>query len=466
MPADLQDLFAALGAYSDSVAPGSSDAARQRGRRRRRNRLTAVAVVLVLVVGITVAAAAGLGRPTIPPSHPAPVPTMSFPLPTVSFTALTPVGPGVPMALPGDPTALAAVVGDRAYVGGHLGGGHLQVSAIDLRTGQRQWSTVDPGGFTDWAGLRPTDHAVSVGTMADTLLMLDPATGHLLWQRAHGTLSLSYPDVSIQQSEVDGAVEGLDSRTGQPLWRVSYPVGPHWDVSQNVSSGRLVPAGTSGPDPADHRLMAVGTDGTLRVYDVTNGHLLQTVAGVGTTGYHQAIDNVLYAIGGGVVDRFDLATGRRQAPFYTTPAGHQLRSAQACGAALVCVVMSGSGPSQLVAVDAATGATRWSAPAGQASWATAVGDRIITNNGWLFDLAGHHLYDPSSDVVSAGWLTAGSVLEIIEDSDGTRVVGVSTVDGKARQLGRIPVLAGSCGWNTTTLVCPTADGFHVYRFAG
>jgi outer membrane protein assembly factor BamB len=434
---------------------GPSDAARGR---RRRFQLTAVAVVLVLVLGVALAAATKLGRHIVPPASPEP---------TVSYTALTPVGPGVAMDLSRGQLAPAGLVGNRAFVGA-VSGGHLQISAIDVQTGRPVWSTVDPGGFTDWQGMVPTGPMLSVLTKSNMMLVLDPDNGHVLWQRKDGLILFSYPAVSVQPSEVDGAVEGLDWRTGQPLWRVFYPIAQHWDLSQNSASSHFVRAdsGLLGIDPADHRLMAVDKYGTLRIFDVTDGRLLQIVPGVGTTGFHQTIDNVLYTFGRAGVERFDLATGRLQAPFYPPPPGREISSVDPCGATLVCIVTTGDGPNQLVAVDAASGATRWSAPVGSSFGALTVGDRILTDHGYLFDLAGHQLHEPSSDLTEAGWLTAGSVLEVIREPGGDgRVLVVSTVDGKARELGRVPGLSSYCGLGATTLVCPTADGFHLYRFA-
>lgn len=45
------------------------------------------------------------------------------------------------------------------------------------------------------------------------------------------------------------------------------------------------------------------------------------------------------------------------------------------------------------------------------------------------------------------------------------VAGLSTMDEKIVELGRIPPMTGDCGWDSAYIVCPAVDGFHSWRFA-
>jgi hypothetical protein len=73
-------------------------------------------------------------------------------------------------------------------------------------------------------------------------------------------------------------------------------------------------------------------------------------------------------------------------------------------------------------------------------------------------------------VSGAGRVTPAGLLVLSDKSNANAasdvdVVGVAAADGARTPLGRIPPLAGFCGWNTRFLICPTRDGFTQWRFA-
>jgi outer membrane protein assembly factor BamB len=464
--ADIQDLFASLGAYADSAPGGSPEPARRRGNRRRRATLVArTAVVMLVVFGIAFASV-GLVRRSVAPAQP-------LPRPTVSFTHLTPIGSGIMLR---DPVgfSVVAIEGDRAYVAS-FDAGHILVGAIDVTTGQTVFSPVDLGPRQSFNGMIATQYGVLIYANG-TLLILDPDTLALRWQTPFSGGIELYPDILVVRPSAAGPVTGYNWQTGAVQWQISAPSGSTF--SQNLNTFALAPGpvdSVNREDPGDRRLLRMDSDGTLRVYDGLTGALLETHPGAGVAEgndkaatYLTVNQQMLTVVGGTKLYRYDLATGRASRYLYTAPAGRHIEGFRGCLPDLICVVTNGP-VRQLVAVDAATGQARWSIDAGSADRpelsVSAEADRILTDGGELFDLSGHRLYQADPTNTQAGWVTAGSVLALTRGTDSTTVTGVSTADGSHVDLGVIPPVPGTCGWTTAVLICPTVVGFHAWRFA-
>jgi outer membrane protein assembly factor BamB len=477
MRADLDRLFTAMGVHADSVSAAPPESVRRRGEQRRRNRVTFICATLVLLVG----AAAAMARTD--PDHDIP-PATPTPLPTPAFTTLTPVGTAIAMPLGTTGSGMASVSGSRLFFVGATEQHRMLLGARDLVTGQPLWPTVDIGQ-AEWPGLYVKgDSIVVVGAQQAgsnpvyAVMVFDAATGAKRWEVDAADLNVAVFDAAVVvRSTTEQAVLGLDWGTGAPRWRIPFADGREPTIAQNMTTPRSNGLSLGGwPDIADQRLYVIQADGTVRGYLGNTGAPTGTLANSAprTTGTdaptYAVYDNVLYA-----VDRSteawvaDLGGAPNTSSLvYTAPSGTSIRSLTPCGVGQVCLIVGTGQTNELIAVDRVTHAVLWRRTAPDAEHAAAMMDRILTDRGQLYDLAGHPLSGAAA--VDAFWITPGSAL-ILQRADFTdihsdlSVIGVSTVDGAETVLGRVPQVRGSCTRTTELLVCPADDGFHVWRYA-
>jgi hypothetical protein len=479
MRADLDRLFSALGAHADTVPPPAPERARRRGDQRRRSRVAIICATLVLLVGAGAAVArADFGQRRNPPAAPTPHPT-------VAFTTLSPVGTSIPMALGRSGVGVASVSDDRVYVAGLDARQHLLLGASYLSSGRPVWPIIDSGQSAQWPGLyvRANTLVVVAGQQGGSVqpivvLVFDPATGTKRWQATFADFNLAaFDSVLVTRSAADHAVLGLDWSTGTPRWRIPLAPGELPTIAQHLTTGEVDGLGQGlWPDTADQRLYLIGADGTVRAYNGNTGQPLGTWANAapatvaGDTPRYVIYDNLLYAVSRDTDVRVsDLTrTTTSSSLVYTSPSGSRVHSMTPCGVGRVCLIVQDNGAADLVAVDRATQSVLWRRPAPQAEYAATVGDRILTDRGQLFDLDGQQLSNDAA--LDTFWLTPGSALvlapaDLTDIRSDVEVIGLSAVDGSGTPLGHIPPLRGSCSRTTDLLVCPAADGFHVWRFA-
>jgi len=483
MPADLDELFAALGSYTDRVPVGPPEQARRRGQRRTRRRLAASALAVMLVIGSAAVVATRFQQPDLPPTPATTTPSAA----PVRFTPLQPLGAGVDMTLGG--YGMAAVVGDRAYVGARTVDGRLQVNAIDLTTGNPLWSTVDLGEFGDWNGLLAGPQAVVAigehddGTSPDHVLMvLDPDTGAKRWETGFDDLDILWYDIGAVLP-TRTSVRALDWRTGAELWRIPVPdTKPQPAFLQNLSTAdaTTTPAMLRvGLDPSDHRFFMIEPSGRLHRYDAATGLEQEVVPDAGPAvatregllNNYRLVDNQLFSTNDDRTEayRYDLRNPAGLVPIYTATGRDRITSVTACGPERACVITGSSESDTLNLVDLSSGRTLWQVEIDYAQNAVAAGDWIITDRGNLVEATtGRRVDQPST--VFGGWVTPGGALIFTADAEEPArrphtVFGVSTLDGSSMSLGQIGPIAGFCAWSTTVLVCPTAQGFRAWRFA-
>jgi outer membrane protein assembly factor BamB len=422
-------------------------------------------------------------------------------LPQVQFSALTPVGVGIAMRFglldEGGAYGMASVVGDRAFVAGRTPDGSLRIGAIDLATGRPAWPTRDLGHWGDWNGMTALPQGVIVigehddGTDPDHVAMvIDPASGALRWQVGIDDLQFEpYESLLVVLSSREHLIRGLDWRTGTERWRRSIDPAAGAQILGNQSTTAPPvargPLGTATPS-GDHRLLLVDANGTLHVYNARTGDALATHREVGEPASaqgsprYQAYDGTLYAISATRPTRlrgFDLDRPDGTHTLYTA-APDDLRfidGVTPCGTGRICLISGGSpGPdpatdtTEIVAIDEAKRRELWRRPAPGAQFAAALGNRILTGSGQLYDRDGRQLLNIPHTLT--GWVTPGSLLALSRpNATDTRadveVAGVSADDGARTPLGRIPTMSGYCSWSTTVLVCPTAEGFKAWQFA-
>jgi outer membrane protein assembly factor BamB len=462
MPADLDELFTALGTHADRIPVGTSEGARRRGRRRR-GRLVVSGLALA-VLGTS--GAVGIARLPVPPAPPAP--PAATPAPTVDFAPLVRTGT-VPMSLEtaGIPSSL--IVDGVAYV--MAGQTPVRVGALDLATGEPAFPTVDLGAWDtppyglQWgpAGLVAT--GVPAGATNRVLIIIDPTSGAVRWQLELGddVSLLSTRPAVVTHARSGGLLRGLDWHTGTELWRREvtagdatlvgdYPVGPWLPASHSdVALG------------SDRLLLADDALGSVLVIDARTGETLRRIANDRSRDATIAIDGTLYSTRGAELWAQSVDRPGEPTLVYRDPDGRSV-GVDLCGAVL-CVRVGERGGHRLVLLDPATHREITSVSA--ANFGIAVGDRFLTYQGLLLDLTGTAVGETPRSTRRAWWITAGSALTVTyPDPEWGEVVGLQTADGTPVLLGEIPLIEpGGCAIDARYLVCPAPDGFHAWQFA-
>jgi outer membrane protein assembly factor BamB len=123
-------------------------------------------------------------------------------------------------------TAAPSVHGGRVVLAVGDGNRHARVEARDLATGEVRWQTPMPASFEEAIEPAVDDHAVAVVDHFGVVSVLDPATGHLRWQRDLADVLVGTRVVLTSQrlafTSYAGVLHVLDRRDGH----VVATVGP------------------------------------------------------------------------------------------------------------------------------------------------------------------------------------------------------------------------------------------------
>lgn len=197
-------------------------------------------------------------------------------------------------------TGGVVLVGETVVAGTTSG----TVVGLDPATGAERWRFVlaDTTAQIRAAPVALSGTAVLIADTGGTLVALDATSGARRWSASAGAPVYDTPAADgarLVVTTTRGLVAAFDERSGQPLWRA------HLDAGVRLSAPAL----------AGHLVVAGGTDGTVRAWDVATGAAAWTWQG----------DGVVSA-----------------------------RPLHAAG-----VVYAGTQQKRLVALDAATGTERW-----------------------------------------------------------------------------------------------------------
>jgi outer membrane protein assembly factor BamB len=136
-----------------------------------------------------------------------------------------------------------AVVQDVAYVGDVSG----TVTAIDVRSGEPLWSTVEPNAIDSAPAV--SDSLVCFGTEGDAVVALDQADGSQVWSTPTSSEVESAPAVANGELFVgshNGTVYALDQATGAVEWHHKVGGAVMGSPAVDASSGVVVVADSSG----------------------------------------------------------------------------------------------------------------------------------------------------------------------------------------------------------------------------
>jgi outer membrane protein assembly factor BamB len=484
MPADLDELFGALGRQADVLPLGGADDARLRGRERTRIRaVVSVATAVVLV-------AVGTGLVLRQPAHRAAPPAAvdGRPMPEV----------GSPIDLGGPPAyALPTIGGGQVYTAWiKATDNSLWLTAADLRTGARTWAgpqaVVDPLRHLDQVVVVPS--AVLVVTRAGGvsrpgagLFAFDPATGAPLWHLdSEDSDSLVFADrMLIRLSATTHVIEGLDWTTGKQRW--TMPASGDRPVR---ALGMAVPAddkriGRSGPpaDFSDGRFVVITEAGAAQVRDVATGALRRTVPVSPVSGAKMvAYDGWLYSHdsaddspGPQHIRATDLVGGGGTSVVQTLPG--DLVTLAACGPMRVCAVTqpargseAGAQTTTISSVDVRKRRLAWKASSkyGGDLISSAGGRTLLSavDGGYeFFDAAGRRQFDSA---LTAGWLDAATLMLVAPDGTG-RLARWAAATGRMTPFSsHVGDTNGNCASTSNRLVCVGIgqDGLRIWNIAG
>jgi molecular chaperone HscA len=423
----------------------------------------------------------------------------------VSFTSLSQVG-----TLPvnagdryiGDQFTYA--VGDRGYVAYSIDK-ELHVTALDMKTAKPLWHGDHTAGSADdwnWVYATPGgvfasgDHyGTASGERSRTVYALDPGDGHRRWQldTYSNDRLMFYDSVVVLVSDHEYAAHGYDLSSGREKWKIDYPKAESATVVDVATKADLDGPGLLDGRPAapdrgdDHRLLMIGEDKTLHVYDVGTGKQTGKRTAVDrprgpylayagqffTVTHDQPYQVVAYDL-----DKLD------QQPRIVYTAGDKDRAAldgglSPCGDGRVCVldwVSSDEKTTQVAAIDVVAGKELWRHPAPAADTLTPIGDRILATN--VTGTPGSRLYDADGRSILKAEDQSGAVVRINGASAlvfsgqpssslaDMGLVGVDASGGGRTPLGTLTRSYGkTCSWDEYAMVCAAEKSFRVWRFA-
>jgi outer membrane protein assembly factor BamB len=485
VPADLDELFTALGRQADVIPLRGAGAARERGRQRRARSRAAAAAAAAVVLVLT-----GTGI-ALQREHPEPEPILPATTPA-RIRGLEPVGE--PLRI-GDGRIWnnARISGNRVIGFSADGNGGHETVAVDARTGKTLWRITGRESFHRGVATTPKavillreleQHNEALDKPSDRLLLFhDPATGAKRWELRHTDRDqfVLQKDVLVRLVEGTRAIEGYDLAGGRKLWTV--PAGA--DRPKLVSGMRIESdnseehSGTTSalfsPDVAkafpftDDRLVDLSEYGRITVRDIRTGKVRSVARGRPGAEEMLGYEGTIYATTR-IGDVFSITTPDHV--LYQREIPWEEGNFFPCGHERLCVparreLAPEKYEARIVMIDARTGnviRTTGAVPRfGDDSMR--LGHILTSGTG----LKGTALYDENgqarySDNGFGGFADNGNALTLTQDAGDRRytVRAVSNVDFRKVTLGVIPEISGRCDWNEDVLTCPAGRELWVW----
>ena len=310
---------------------------------------------------------------------------------------------------------MPVVADDTVFVGD----GNGTLSALDVRTGELRWEETIGSSVT--ASPLYADGLVVAGSQEGTIVALDAATGAERWRFDAGSragASLAAADGVLFAGTDDGILFGLDIATGARLWQVT-------------AAGPL----TRGPAFADGTLYLGVAGGRFSAIDLATLDVLWAVElGSGELATPAVSSQTVYTATGlatpGVPHELvamNIADGSRRWSF-AAPSNEPLFVSAVDNR----MVYAGSEDFNLYALDATTGAVRWTFETGG----------IV---GSLASLVDDVLYVPSADrfVYALDAATGVEIWRVAIDGEPTIPVVISGRVIVGTSLGMVTAIVGS-----------------------
>jgi outer membrane protein assembly factor BamB len=404
----------------------------------------------------------------------------------IDFHAFEPVGT---ISLGEDADGvLARLHGDRVYVGATREGG-VAVAASAVPSGELRWDT-PVQNLTGLDSITVVSDVVLVfgslsGDSAPTpsvLVALDAGTGNELWRHGYGNNQDWYPTdgMLVLADRESSHLRCLEPRSKDRTCNVPLADGNTavWRVltDEDLAGRSRIDDVYDSPRQGD-QFVLVGGDRSVQVVDAAGGGIV----GQGTNVADPRDPILAYgdqlfvaSLTEGRVYMYDLTDLDRPARIlHTAPdSGWSPSWLVPCGEARLCLLDDGGEETMVISLDTGGGGVAWSQPAPGAGSLLPVGQWLVVGTDEpgvvAFDRdGGEVLRRPGAAVRinTANILLAAGAGSIMGDLS---VAGVSFGgDGaKLTELGLATrVRADGCAWDEQYLVCPTAGGAGIWRFA-
>ncbi|GAB3967859.1 Hsp70 family protein [Plantactinospora veratri] len=399
-----------------------------------------------------------------------------------------------------NPSALfTATAGERAYAGYQRTDRRLDIAVLTAGSAKvERWITTDVGAERwDWIRALPDVLLVKAEVIGSStpgvMIALDPANGAKLWSRQvrGDDRVFLFDEYVVVLDEAADTLVGVNARSGRE-WNLPNPKG-EYDSDSAVypvrTARQLGGAGAptveaTPPIPGDEpRLVQIGADDSIRVVDVTNGKVLKSRADAADTddkvlAYEGQLFVAPSTAGYGLA-RYDLASLAAPTTIYNAVDKSRRPTAlEPCGEQQVCLLEtagSGAEGTELLAVRTDQGGSQqaaWRKKVPQAQGLLPVGERALVRLGSsdpaakLFSAEGDEKLSRDGFAVR---VDGGNLLVFAEAptpySQDASVAGVVAESGKLTELGQLKqVVAASCSWNSSVIVCGARSEFVVARF--
>ena len=236
--------------------------------------------------------------------------------------------------------APAAIVGPTVYIADHATDGQSHLYALDLVSGQPRWTYDSKAGFA--TAPLVVGGLVMLGDLDGEFHAVDAAGGKGRWTFPAGSAIHSSANL------VDG--EAVFATDGGKLYRLAADGTARWtfEAGNRVNGAPAVAGGRIFLADCGAKLLAINLDGT-RAASIDMGQL---------TGSSPLIlgDRAIVGLNGGLVSAFALGDGREVWTYDKIADQSMVYSSPACAEGIVVI---GARDDTVHAMDAATGAGRW-----------------------------------------------------------------------------------------------------------
>ena len=284
----------------------------------------------------------------------------------------------------------------------------------------------------------------------------------------HMTYGLSWHDLGQRWAEPD-------PKSGTLAEQVTT-------FTASTASDLTGPTGFGAPTPTrdlgvDEPLLQLTSGKSLIMRDQRTGRQVGGFTGVGGTGVKfTAHDGRLFVAGGDGyrIEEYRLGRQGLATQVYQAKADHTVTSMVPCGSDRLCVLERHASSDWLLMINYGRQREEWRQEVKSAQWLVPVGGGVLVSGSsagrsWLFDQAGRSRLAEDDQEVLGGRASADSLLLFGGGSVGASPGEVSLagrgLTGGSRPLGSQKIIAYSCSWSETHLVCATGVEFRTWRYA-
>jgi molecular chaperone HscA len=398
--------------------------------------------------------------------------------------------------------AYTAVLGERAYYG-WVENKKFKIGSVDVATGKPYWGPVEIDLDTSkWSLVALPGKLVVLGLGSG-----EPGAVYVFDESGKESFHIPYErddhlylfkDQLVLHSDKAKQLRGLDWKHGETKWTIDNPKTEYsqeaYSVGEGVKADQHGPAGYYGQsfvpdlDNGSSRVLVVSNaDKKLHLIDVTTHKEVSSWAFEDKDSYSKA-----YAFGGKFYSTFgspyrmeaydlDKPSQQPQVVYTAKDAKRYALVMSACGEGRICVLDSATSSTdettQVAMIDVAAQKELWRKPAPKMQYLTQVGSNVLATRidgpqgSLLFGDTGKQVLSADDQKAYAVRVNSASLLVFSGDletgsTSNESLIGVSAADGKRTSLGPLDkILAPSCSWTQTDILCVTGGKLQFWKFA-